>query len=102
MPRIYRRRAALWGEGAGAAMSQTTQEISDQLQELSLKRQKLDERKKQLEDLVSDARIDIIEINMQLRDVEADLNHLMDALVASMQPPGATGASRLPPLVHLR
>lgn len=102
MPHIYRRRAALWGKGAGAAMSQTTQEISDQLQELSRKRQKLDERKKQLEDQVSDARIDIIEINMQLRDVEADLNHLMDALVASMQPPAATGASRLPPLVRLR
>jgi len=83
-------------------MVQTTQEIADQLQALALKRQELDERKKKLEDQMADARIDIIEINMRLRDIVADQNYLMNALVASMQPAAATSASLLPPLVHLR
>ena len=83
-------------------MPQTTQEIADQLQALALKRQELDERKQQLEDQMADARIDIIEINMRLRDIAADQTFLMNALVASMQPPAATSASLLPPLVHLR
>ena len=83
-------------------MPRTTQEISDQLQALALKRQELDERKKQLEDQMSDARIDIIEINMRLRDVAADQTFLMNALVASMQAPTAASARSVPALLFLR
>ena len=83
-------------------MPQTTQEISDQLQALALKRKDLDDRKQQLQDQMSDARIDIIEINMRLRDVAADQTHLMNALVASMQPSTAASAQSVPPLVFLR
>ena len=75
-----------------AAQLQTLQELADEYKELVAKKERLEERERQLREVISTAQIDRVENDWKLQAIAAEQTRLMNAM-ASVHTNSATSAS---------